>query len=260
MRHDLAHVGHHLGPDLLGSCPSLAPPWCGYRPRRETLGVTAITGQNSGTVDEGDSYVEACPQAPRPQEGRRQPRQAAQRLRPVRRERTKAPVTWSPGPSVSVESLWIRGSTLAVVALQHLLLDATPAAASLSSAEACSPPHLRASRIFSCSSMPYCSRQGCTRPGAGASISRWFWSHSWSRKSPDLGEHLGAVGLTGRRCVSAVQLVGAHDPVTSRSRAERRKPRSRATSVSMSRSWRRPRCSRDITVPIGVPMISAISL
>ena len=30
--------------------------------------------------------------------------------------------------------------------------------------------------------------------------------------------------------------------------------------ASISRSWRRPRCSRDITVPIGVSMISAISL
>ena len=38
------------------------------------------------------------------------------------------------------------------------------------------------------------------------------------------------------------------------------KPRSLAYSVSRPRSWRRPRCSRDITVPIGVPMISAISL
>src|SRR5690606_32123106 len=38
------------------------------------------------------------------------------------------------------------------------------------------------------------------------------------------------------------------------------RPRSRAYSVSSSRSWPRPRCRRDITVPIGVPMISAISL
>jgi len=34
----------------------------------------------------------------------------------------------------------------------------------------------------------------------------------------------------------------------------------RTWSESMSRSWRRPRCSRDMTVPIGVSRISAISL
>ena len=50
------------------------------------------------------------------------------------------------------------------------------------------------------------------------------------------------------------------DMLTDTSCSPRRNPRSRAVSVSMSRSWRRPRCSRDITVPIGVPMISAISL
>src|SRR5690606_13402724 len=37
-------------------------------------------------------------------------------------------------------------------------------------------------------------------------------------------------------------------------------PSSRAWSASSVRSCRRPRCSRDITVPIGVSMISAISL
>src|SRR3954447_13206256 len=37
-------------------------------------------------------------------------------------------------------------------------------------------------------------------------------------------------------------------------------PRSRAYSSSSARRPRRPRCSRDITVPMGVPMISAISL
>jgi hypothetical protein len=37
-------------------------------------------------------------------------------------------------------------------------------------------------------------------------------------------------------------------------------PRSMATSASRSRSWCRPRCSRDITVPTGVSIIRAISL
>ena len=61
-------------------------------------------------------------------------------------------------------------------------------------------------------------------------------------------QHLRAVGL--------VRLSAAHRATS----WPRRKPRSRAVSVRMSRSWRRPRCNRDITVPIGVPMISAISL
>src|SRR6266487_4542484 len=37
-------------------------------------------------------------------------------------------------------------------------------------------------------------------------------------------------------------------------------PRSAANSQSVFWSWRRPRCRRDITVPIEVPMMSAISL
>ena len=64
-----------------------------------------------------------------------------------------------------------------------------------------------------------------------------------------LREHLRVVGL--------VVVPTAHE-VTSC--CPRRNPRSRAVSVRRSRSCRRPRCSRDITVPIGVPMMSAISL
>src|SRR5699024_9608716 len=45
-----------------------------------------------------------------------------------------------------------------------------------------------------------------------------------------------------------------------RSPASRITPISRAWSANMPRSRERPRFSRDITVPIGVPMISAISL
>ena len=59
--------------------------------------------------------------------------------------------------------------------------------------------------------------------------------------------------------VGLVGFAAAHDPVTS-CFADRRNPRSRATPASRSRSCRRPRCSRDITVPIGVCIISAISL
>src|SRR3979411_60389 len=68
------------------------------------------------------------------------------------------------------------------------------------------------------------------------------------QEQPQLAEHLAAVGL--------VRIPAAHDATS----ASRRNPRSRATPVSMSRNCLRPRCSRDITVPIGVPMISAISL
>ena len=63
----------------------------------------------------------------------------------------------------------------------------------------------------------------------------------------DAVQDLGAVAVTG------VGVVG-HDS------SWVPKPRSRAYSVSSARSWRRPRCSRDMTVPIGVSMISAISL
>src|SRR6185436_3109565 len=68
------------------------------------------------------------------------------------------------------------------------------------------------------------------------------------QEEPHLRQHLRAVRL--------VRPTAAHEETS----CPRRKPRSRAVSVRMSRSWRRPRCSRDITVPIGVPMISAISL
>src|SRR5881397_935054 len=70
----------------------------------------------------------------------------------------------------------------------------------------------------------------------------------------DVGERLFAADLVGRTLAHVV-----HRPATS-SLAPRMKPRSRATSASRSRSWARPRCRRDITVPMGVSMISAISL
>ena len=70
------------------------------------------------------------------------------------------------------------------------------------------------------------------------------------QEQPHLGEHVLTRGVV---------MFTAHDALTS-GLFSRKNPRSRATSVSISRSWRRPRCNRDITVPIGVPMISAISL
>ena len=82
-------------------------------------------------------------------------------------------------------------------------------------------------------------------------------SHSWSRKS-----HTSASTSAQSVSCGLPQLMrgpGARRGLTVTA-LPRRKPRSRAVSVRMSRSWRRPRCSRDITVPIGVPMISAISL
>ena len=66
--------------------------------------------------------------------------------------------------------------------------------------------------------------------------------------------HLGVeVLLETIEGLLALAPFGAH-------RASLTRPRSRACSASSSRSCRRPRCSRDITVPIGVSMISAISL
>lgn len=74
----------------------------------------------------------------------------------------------------------------------------------------------------------------------------------------DVGERLFAADLVGRALAHVV-----HRPATSSlapSLVPRMNPRSRATSASRSRSWARPRCRRDITVPMGVSMISAISL
>src|SRR5207253_3016880 len=58
-------------------------------------------------------------------------------------------------------------------------------------------------------------------------------------------------------------LVLAHEDTSSGASSRcppRLKPRSLATSANRVRSWRLPRCNRDITVPIGVSIISAISL
>src|SRR3954447_24047341 len=51
---------------------------------REAATGVRQSGDSHTAFFEGDTHVEACSQAPRPQEGRRQPREAAQRLRPVR--------------------------------------------------------------------------------------------------------------------------------------------------------------------------------
>src|SRR3954447_9477963 len=71
-------------------------------------------------------------------------------------------------------------------------------------------------------------------------------------------EDLGAVLVLGGTTRSGARGL-AHRPSPFAAVAADR-PRLRAYSWSMSRSCRRPRCSRDITVPIGVSMISAISL
>src|SRR5690606_35478356 len=62
-------------------------------------------------------------------------------------------------------------------------------------------------------------------------------------------------------CGAPVPLSVCSDvPVAASTAFSRVDPRSRSTSASWPRGWLRPRCSLDITVPIGVPMISAISL
>src|SRR5690348_4469984 len=62
----------------------------------------------------------------------------------------------------------------------------------------------------------------------------------------DAVEHLAAVGL--------VRVPAAHfAPPSGVAPAS---PRPRAYSSRSARSWRRPRCRRDITVPMGVPMMS----
>src|SRR5690349_419043 len=72
----------------------------------------------------------------------------------------------------------------------------------------------------------------------------------------DLAQHQAAVGLVVIRTVQV-----AHDAYAScGSEAVRVMPRSVAYCSSVLRRLRRPRCSRDMTVPIGVPMMSAISL
>src|SRR5207247_2587319 len=70
----------------------------------------------------------------------------------------------------------------------------------------------------------------------------------------DLGEHLATVGL--------VRITAAHGGHTSCAcwDGARVRPRSAAYRSSWRRRLRRPRCNRDMTVPIGVPMMSAISL
>src|SRR5262249_13704469 len=83
---------------------------------------------------------------------------------------------------------------------------------------------------------------------------------------PYLGDHCRALGLDpGFIASRRVSGTGpgrefGHDDTSSDAWPPRMKPRSFATSVNNARSWRLPRCRRDITVPIGVSMISAISL
>src|SRR5690606_13612616 len=69
---------------------------------------------------------------------------------------------------------------------------------------------------------------------------------------PDVGEYGRAVHLHVGVALDTHCLTSWRSP--------RWKPRSRATSASRPLSCFRPRCSRDITVPMGVPMMSAISL
>ena len=77
---------------------------------------------------------------------------------------------------------------------------------------------------------------------------------------------LGGVELVVEQVDDAVEEVGAGLVVCSSVMSlppgpTRMQVVGRARSrTACSRSWRRPRCSRDITVPIGVSMISAISL
>src|ERR1700757_716616 len=75
---------------------------------------------------------------------------------------------------------------------------------------------------------------------------------------PHLGHHGRAVGMLGIDGASQGTKLVAHDDTSSA--CPRVNPRSLATSASKLRNWRLPRCNRDITVPIGVSMISAISL
>jgi len=93
------------------------------------------------------------------------------------------------------------------------------------------------------------------QPGGLTSADQWLSQQLPSllialvvQQQPQLAQYLAAIGL--------VRVSAAHDATS----ASHKKPRSRATPVSMSRNCLRPRCNRDITVPIGVPMISAISL
>src|ERR1700712_528682 len=89
-------------------------------------------------------------------------------------------------------------------------------------------------------------------------------------QGPHLGDHRSALGMGGvdrtyrryERVLRGARKIVAHEDTSSGSsrRGPRMKPRSRATSASSSRSCLRPRCNRDITVPMGVSMISAISL
>src|SRR4051812_19858152 len=70
----------------------------------------------------------------------------------------------------------------------------------------------------------------------------------------DLLDHLGTRDVVG---VAAAHRSASRSAVSC---SGLMKPRSRAYCSSALRSARRPRCSLDITVPIGVPMMSAISL
>ena len=118
-----------------------------------------------------------------------------------------------------------------------------------------SPPHLRLMSSLICSSMPYARRhvpqcvEVMLQPLAADGIAFVVQHH------PHVGDH--------RRTVEFVVVGRAHRETSccsASSAVPRLNPRSRATSASSPRNCLRPRCSRDITVPIGVPMISAISL
>ena len=73
---------------------------------------------------------------------------------------------------------------------------------------------------------------------------------SWSRYS----QTNPRTSLQSRQSAAAAYFGRTHSCPSSSS------PRSAANSHSRRCSWRRPRCSLDITVPIEVPMMSAISL
>ncbi len=153
------------------------------------------------------NHVQARPQASRPQEERGQPRQAAQHL-------SRSVGTPSSDGQVVRSIRVLRTSTVVVVIPPGPDSTVTAACSSTATRICCrsrsfspggalSPPHLVASSFFSFSSRPYSARHGRAlvevlgqqRPAALVALV--------VEEQPDLGQHLGAVGV--------VVIPAAHD-------------------------------------------------
>ncbi len=204
----------------------------------------------------------------RPGRRARQPRQAPQLL--ITDQQTRGPrwpdTRWpgsdrGPGPPcASARSVRVsRPSSRDSLVSNTTSLGQSRRSRSRNSSGARSSPQHRATSAFTSCSMPYSRRQG-------PHSSRWCRISSGAhRRTPGRGRDRPRRAPRGSPSRAALHSSRSHLPAGGGGRTLRRARRLNARAPaaycsSSLRRLRRPRCRRDITVPIGVPMMSAISL